>query len=196
MDKTQQFNEIAESLCYLYAAKNKAYGDSFGSTFEKLGIISAVTRISDKCNRLCNLAVNPDIDNLGESIEDTLKDLASYCVMTLIEINAKKMELNEYQKKAMSTCMDSCNNIAYILTGLTAEVGEVNDKIAKAIRKGNLSLHRNNIAWWAKEYAQEIIKDDLKKELGYTLEEIANVNLAKLADRAKRNVIDGNGDNR
>lgn len=92
MDKVKEFSEIAESLCHIYEAKNKAYGDSFGSTFEKLGIISAVTRISDKYNRLCNLATNPDIDNLGESIEDTLKDMASYCVMTLIEINANKLK--------------------------------------------------------------------------------------------------------
>ena len=60
MDKTQRFREIADSLGHLYEAKNKAYGDSFGSTFAKLGIISAVTRISDKYNRLCNLATNPD----------------------------------------------------------------------------------------------------------------------------------------
>lgn len=91
MDKVEIFKEISESLCHLYEAKNRAYGDSFGSTFNKLGIISAVTRISDKYNRLCNLATNPDIDNLGESIEDTLKDMASYCVMTLIELNANKL---------------------------------------------------------------------------------------------------------
>ena len=92
MDKTQQFREIADSLVNLYEKKNKAYGDSFGTTFQKLGIISAVTRISDKYNRLCNLAVNPDIDNLGESIEDTLKDMASYCIMTLIELDANKLK--------------------------------------------------------------------------------------------------------
>lgn len=86
MDKLQRFKEITESLCNLYEKKNRAYGDSFGSTYQKLGIISAVTRISDKYNRLCNLATNPDIDNLGESLEDTLKDLASYAIMTLIEL--------------------------------------------------------------------------------------------------------------
>jgi hypothetical protein len=85
MTKVEKFKEIADSLCNLYEVKNRAYGDSFGSTYQKLGIISAVTRISDKYNRLCNLATNPDIDNLGESIEDTLKDMASYCIMTLIE---------------------------------------------------------------------------------------------------------------
>lgn len=89
MDKTQRFREIADSLGNLYEKKNKAYGDSFGSTFDKLGIISAVTRISDKYNRLCNLATNPDLDNLGESIEDTLQDLASYAIMTLIELKKK-----------------------------------------------------------------------------------------------------------
>lgn len=89
MDKIQRFCEITESLCNLYEKKNRAYGDSFGSTYQKLGIISAVTRISDKYNRLCNLATNPDIDNLGESIEDTLQDLASYAIMTIIELKKK-----------------------------------------------------------------------------------------------------------
>lgn len=88
-DNTTQFKQIADSLCRLYEMKNRAYGNSFGYTYKKLGIISAVTRISDKHNRLCNLATNPDIDNLGESIEDTLRDMASYCIMTLMEIKNK-----------------------------------------------------------------------------------------------------------
>ena len=90
MNKVENFKEIALELCNLYEAKNKCYNNSFGDTYKKLGIISAVTRISDKYNRLCNLATNPDIDNLGESIEDTLKDLAAYSIMTLIEIRRDK----------------------------------------------------------------------------------------------------------
>lgn len=86
-NNVDRFREIANDLGELYEKKNAAYGNSFGETYQKLGIISAVTRISDKYNRLCNLATNPDIDNLGESLEDTLKDLASYCIMTLIELN-------------------------------------------------------------------------------------------------------------
>ena len=85
-NNVDRFRKIANDLGELYEKKNAAYGNSFGETYQKLGIISAVTRISDKYNRLCNLATNPNIDNLGESLEDTLKDLASYAIMTLIEL--------------------------------------------------------------------------------------------------------------
>ena len=84
MTRVEQFRQIAEEITDLYEMKDRAYGNSFGETYEKLGIISAVTRISDKYNRLCNLAVNKDIDNVGESLEDTLKDMAAYCIMTII----------------------------------------------------------------------------------------------------------------
>ena len=97
MTQTEHVRKVAEELGNLYEAKNKAYGNSFGETFNKLGIISAVTRISDKYNRLCNLASNPDIDNLGESLDDTLRDLASYCIMTIIELD-KKQNTNGKQK--------------------------------------------------------------------------------------------------
>jgi hypothetical protein len=86
MDNVKRFKEVAIELGELYEAKNKCYNNSFGDTYKKLGIVSAVTRISDKYNRLCNLATNPDIDNLGESLEDTLKDMASYCIMTVMEL--------------------------------------------------------------------------------------------------------------
>lgn len=86
MDRPTQFRQIAEDIAALYEKKDAVYGDSFGDTFQKLGIISAVTRISDKYNRLCNLATNTEVDNLGESIEDTLKDMAAYCIMTLMKL--------------------------------------------------------------------------------------------------------------
>ena len=86
MTRVEHFTSIAEDITALYEKKDKAYGSSFQTTYEKLGIISAVTRISDKYNRLCNLATNKDIDNLGESIEDTLKDMAAYCIMTIMEL--------------------------------------------------------------------------------------------------------------
>ena len=47
------------------------------------------------------------------------------------------MQLNEYQQAAMTTCMDSCENISYMLLNLVGEVGEFSSKVAKHIRKGN-----------------------------------------------------------
>ena len=87
MTRPEKFRKIAEDIAVLYEKKDRAYGNSFGDTFNKLGIISAVTRISDKYNRLCNLTTSATpVNDLGESIEDTLKDMAAYCIMTLIEL--------------------------------------------------------------------------------------------------------------
>jgi len=85
MDKQQEFKNIITEMSELYIAKNHDYGDAFGQTFAELGIISAITRISDKTNRLKSLATKDQrVDD--ERIEDTLMDLANYAVMTLIEL--------------------------------------------------------------------------------------------------------------
>lgn len=52
MDKYDKHIVICLELNQIYRDKNHDYGDSFGETFEKLGIISAVTKITDKVNRL------------------------------------------------------------------------------------------------------------------------------------------------
>lgn len=96
MTRPEKFRQIAEEIAILYEKKDIAYGNSFGETFQKLGIVSAVTRISDKVNRLCTLATNPDVDNLGEKIEDTLVDMVAYGIMTLMELK------NDTNRKAIS----------------------------------------------------------------------------------------------
>lgn len=125
------------------------------------------------------------------------------------------MTLNEYQRKAMTTCMTSCDNISYMLLNLVGEVGEFSSKVAKHIRKEEaaIGMEGDSQLYWA-----DTISDDeavhsrelLSKELGdilwqlsglchvmgFSLEDIAQQNLDKLADRAKRNKIDGNGDER
>ena len=85
MDKQAKFKAITTEMSELYSAKNHDYGDAFGQTFAELGIISAITRISDKTNRLKSLATKDQLVD-DERIEDTLMDLANYAVMTLIEL--------------------------------------------------------------------------------------------------------------
>lgn len=116
------------------------------------------------------------------------------------------MDLNEYQKGAMSTCMESSNNFMYMLSGLTAEVGEINDKVAKGIRKGYIKVSDNGIEVDSSDdFIGEVAKEisdvmwfvaGLSNVLGYNLEEIGEINLKKLASRKQRGVIDGEGDNR
>lgn len=84
--KVAQHYAICQKLNQAYKAKNHDYGDSFGDTYKKLGIISAVTRLSDKMNRLMSLAVKHDVQVKDEKIEDTLLDMANYAIMTLIEL--------------------------------------------------------------------------------------------------------------
>ena len=89
MNKLQYHETLCNLLHELYVKKNAAYGDSFGETFKKLGIISAATRISDKYNRFVNLATHNEIDTGDESIKDTLIDMANYCLMTVMELELK-----------------------------------------------------------------------------------------------------------
>ncbi len=90
--KVSQHYAICQKLNQVYKVKNHDYGDSFGDTYKKLGIISAVTRLSDKMNRLMSLAVSHDAQVKDERIEDTLLDMANYAIMTLIELGYKVYE--------------------------------------------------------------------------------------------------------
>ena len=88
MKKYERHSEITKQLNEIYIAKNTDYGDAFGDTFKKLGIISAVTRIADKTNRLMSLSAKTEAERnvKDETIKDTLMDLANYALMTLIEM--------------------------------------------------------------------------------------------------------------
>ena len=89
-----EHKKICIELNKTYERKNHDYGNSFGETFNKLGIISAVTRISDKYNRLVSLCTLPENERQvkDESISDTLLDLANYCIMTEMELRRENKE--------------------------------------------------------------------------------------------------------
>ena len=94
ISKTERHAEICSELSNVYCRKNADYGDSFGETFHKLGVISAVTRITDKVNRLQCLCVrNAQVQD--ESIRDTLVDLANYAVMTVMELERSNLSKTE-----------------------------------------------------------------------------------------------------
>lgn len=102
--KAALHKDITEELNKIYVAKNADYGDAFGETYRKLGIISAVTRITDKVNRLQSLATKSEEERMvkDESIIDTLKDLSNYALMTLIEMGYEPDEPEESEDELWS----------------------------------------------------------------------------------------------
>jgi NTP pyrophosphatase (non-canonical NTP hydrolase) len=109
------------------------------------------------------------------------------------------MDLNAYQQAAGRTALypDRGRNALYPTLGLCGEAGEVADKVKKVLRDDGgefsaerrqaIALELGDVLWYVAQLAHE---------LGLSLEEIASANLAKLADRADRNVLGGSGDRR
>ena len=121
------------------------------------------------------------------------------------------MDLNQYQEKAMSTCMETSANPLYMLFMLGEEVGELQGKFSKAIRKGWISFENNQLVInYNNANEQEIngwlelVKKELgdclwgiagvAKVMGWTLDNTGETNLDKLAARKAAGTIDGNGD--
>jgi len=84
--RIDNYKRLQADMLQTFIDKDSDYGDSFGKTFDKYGIVSALTRMSDKLNRLDNLASSNTMQ-VDESIEDTLLDLANYAMLTYLEIH-------------------------------------------------------------------------------------------------------------
>jgi NTP pyrophosphatase (non-canonical NTP hydrolase) len=109
--------------------------------------------------------------------------------------------MDEYQKLANSTAIfskpDMHYKLMYLSMGTAGETGEVIEKVKKLIRPVEIVISDEK-------------RDDLKKEigdvlwyisqlafqLGLSLDDIAEHNIKKLADRAERGVIHSEGDTR
>lgn len=111
---------------------------------------------------------------------------------------ANKMNFKEYQDEAKKTAVYKAEDaFIYLTLGIAGEAGEVAEKVKKIIRDKNSKLEKSD--------KQEIIKElgdclwylaNLSDILGFTFEEVAEVNLQKLKSRAVRNRLHGDGDNR
>lgn len=97
------FRDIQDKLVNIYAKKNHDYGDSFNEGCNELGVGYAFSRIFDKTKRFQTLAKgimnnNLSIEVQDETIEDTIMDLANYCMMYLAWRN-KHISIREKEDK-------------------------------------------------------------------------------------------------
>lgn len=111
-----------------------------------------------------------------------------------------------YQEKAYTFAQYT--NKEYPFLALGEEAGEVLGKLAKFVRKNHVSVA--GAVAFATDISKSTIRADLIKELGdvqwqlaacctelgITLEDIQNVNIAKLSGREVRGTIVGDGDER
>jgi NTP pyrophosphatase (non-canonical NTP hydrolase) len=107
------------------------------------------------------------------------------------------MRFDDYQSVAQATKVYPHEaKIIYPALGLAGEAGEVANK-AKKILRGDYELTEEVRAAIAEELGDALwYLAATASDLGYTLGEIARMNLDKLADRRDRDVIRGSGDNR
>lgn len=89
-NNVEAFVSIVKEMTELYAKKNHDYGNSFDEGCDKIGIGYPLGRLLDKMNRLIACMGKEEEMQINESIEDTLKDLACYSVMTLSYLKRKK----------------------------------------------------------------------------------------------------------
>jgi NTP pyrophosphatase (non-canonical NTP hydrolase) len=103
------------------------------------------------------------------------------------------MTFKEYQDQARKTAIYPASHaIIYPALGLSGESGEVAEKVKKWVRDGNLdglgiAKELGDVLWYIAAIAGDLDLD---------LDEIAEMNIQKLSDRASRGKIQGSGDNR
>jgi len=108
------------------------------------------------------------------------------------------MQANDYQQKTISTAIypeagtGSDMEIFYLSLGLTSEAGEIAGKVKKYIRDGKLdpgaiAYELGDVAWYLARLADA---------MGYSFEEILQINYSKLTKRKEEGVLSGSGDYR
>ena len=111
------------------------------------------------------------------------------------------MNFTEYQNETAATAIYPCGTtieaLSYVTMGLCGEAGEIANKVKKILRDDGGAITQGK----KRELADELsdcmwYMSQLASELGFSLEELAESNIAKLRDRAARGVIKGSGDNR
>lgn len=109
------------------------------------------------------------------------------------------MTLDEYQDLAIESAVyDPKFAIVYPALKLSGEAGEVSEKVGKRLRDMDGDLTDPE---WQDALAKELgdvlwYIAALARDIGWTLEEVAEHNLSKLASRMQRGVIGGSGDDR
>lgn len=84
-DTSAVFRAITNKMCNTFEAKNTDYGNSFHKLFEECGMTYAYGHLAEKLERINSLRKN-EAKVKGESMKDSLFDLANYAILTIMEL--------------------------------------------------------------------------------------------------------------
>jgi hypothetical protein len=105
MNKPEVFKATIDDMYNTYVKKNKRYGDSVSRTFKEYGNVALMVRLDDKLNRARQILVkgveatdSQEAASQRESVYDTLKDLAVYSIMAIMELQAAEEEKTQSMK--------------------------------------------------------------------------------------------------
>lgn len=86
----EKIEKTCDELKDLLIEKNQKYGNSFFKTADEYGKTVLVLRIDDKLNRLKQLILHNETDDMqGENVKDTLIDLAGYAVLAKLYLDCR-----------------------------------------------------------------------------------------------------------
>ena len=80
-----RFKEITDKMFETFKAKNHDYGSSFSNLFKECGMTYAYGHMAEKLERINSLRKN-EANVKGESMKDSLYDLANYAILTIMEL--------------------------------------------------------------------------------------------------------------
>ena len=80
------FRDITNGMYDTFKAKNHDYGNSFAELFKECGMTYAYGHMAEKLKRVKSLMSDEAKVN-GESIRDSLLDLANYAILTIMELD-------------------------------------------------------------------------------------------------------------
>lgn len=101
-DNEKEHQNICNSLHEIYVKKNHDYGDSFAKNFDEYGLIYPEMHIKEKFDRFKSLRTNAAMV-VNESIEDTLLDMANYCILTVLEMRKLNEVVEEETEENVNT---------------------------------------------------------------------------------------------
>ena len=84
-----RFKEITDKMFETFKAKNHDYGSSFSNLFNECGMTYAYGHMAEKLERVKSL-MKDDAKVKGESMKDSLYDLANYAILTIMELEKKE----------------------------------------------------------------------------------------------------------